>query len=229
MLSRVSLRRLATPILYNSRSLKTWPVGTKLGPGETPKWEVARELVYDDRLVSLARPLRYALSSSFLPHADPFHSSVESPAASLFKIHTERWRDSDLLAPTDEPYSCARTSILRHVAQGVLPPKLRSLRADTSPFVQSTDPPHPGREHIVRMVDCFVSRDDHGNRRRTIVEEVLGPSLLTLRTSSTPAVLEPAVVKAATKQVLLGLDYLHRECGALHLGELGLFRLKPWR
>lgn len=70
------------------------------------------------------------------------------------------------------------------------------------------------------MVDCFVSRDDHGNRRRTIVEEVLGPSLLSLRMSSAPAVLEPKVVKVATKQVLLGLDYLHKECGALHLGAL---------
>ena len=46
--------------------------------------------------------------------------------------------------------------------------------------------------------------------------EVLGPNLLTLIRLNKHRGLQTQVVKRITKQILMGLDYLHRECGIIH-------------
>ena len=46
--------------------------------------------------------------------------------------------------------------------------------------------------------------------------EVLGPNLLTLIRQFRHRGLPIRVVKRIIKQVLRGLDYLHRECGIIH-------------
>jgi serine/threonine-protein kinase SRPK3 len=46
--------------------------------------------------------------------------------------------------------------------------------------------------------------------------EPLGPNLLTLIRSHNHRGIPIPVVKRIAKQVLMGLDYLHRECGIIH-------------
>lgn len=79
----------------------------------------------------------------------------------------------------------------------------------------SANPDHPGRSYVVSLLDSFRHKGPNGDHV-CMVFEVLGENLLGLikryRYKGIPKVL----VKQITKQVLLGLDYLHRECGIIH-------------
>ncbi len=74
---------------------------------------------------------------------------------------------------------------------------------------------HPGRSHVVLLVDSFLHHGPNGTHI-CMVFEVLGENLLALirrfRHRGVPTVL----VKQITKQVCAGLDYLHRLCGIIH-------------
>lgn len=77
------------------------------------------------------------------------------------------------------------------------------------------NPSHPGKQYVVSLLDSFTHEGPNGSHV-CMVFEVLGENLLGLikryRYKGIPKVL----VKQITKQVLLGLDYLHRECGIIH-------------
>ncbi|KAF2761157.1 putative serine protein kinase Sky1 [Pseudovirgaria hyperparasitica] len=74
---------------------------------------------------------------------------------------------------------------------------------------------HPGRAHVVSLLDSFTHRGPNGNHV-CMVFEVLGENLLGLIKRWNHRGIPMPLVKQITKQVLLGLDYLHRECGIIH-------------
>jgi serine/threonine-protein kinase SRPK3 len=74
---------------------------------------------------------------------------------------------------------------------------------------------HPGRPHVVSLLDSFTHRGPNGNHV-CMVFEVLGENLLGLIKRWNHRGIPMPLVKQITKQVLLGLDYLHRECGIIH-------------
>jgi len=74
---------------------------------------------------------------------------------------------------------------------------------------------HPGRAHVVSLLDSFNHRGPHG-MHVCMVFEVLGENLLGLIKRWNHRGIPMPLVKQITKQVLLGLDYLHRECGIIH-------------
>ena len=74
---------------------------------------------------------------------------------------------------------------------------------------------HPGRKHVVSLLDSFHHKGPNGNHV-CMVFEVLGENLLGLIKRWNHRGIPMALVKQITKQVLLGLDYLHRECGIIH-------------
>jgi serine/threonine-protein kinase SRPK3 len=74
---------------------------------------------------------------------------------------------------------------------------------------------HPGRRHVVSLLDSFQHRGPNGNHV-CMVFEVLGENLLGLIKRWNHRGIPMPLVKQITKQVLLGLDYLHRECGIIH-------------
>ena len=74
---------------------------------------------------------------------------------------------------------------------------------------------HPGRKHVVSLLDSFNHRGPHG-MHVCMVFEVLGENLLGLIKRWNHRGIPMPLVKQITKQVLLGLDYLHRECGIVH-------------
>ncbi|KAH8590684.1 kinase-like domain-containing protein [Bisporella sp. PMI_857] len=76
-------------------------------------------------------------------------------------------------------------------------------------------PDHPGRNHVVSLLDSFEHKGPNGTHV-CMVFEVLGENLLGLIKRWNHRGIPIALVKQITKQVLLGLDYLHRECGIIH-------------
>ena len=74
---------------------------------------------------------------------------------------------------------------------------------------------HPGRRHVVSLLDSFNHKGPHG-MHVCMVFEVLGENLLGLIKRWNHRGIPMPLVKQITKQVLLGLDYLHRECGIIH-------------
>jgi serine/threonine-protein kinase SRPK3 len=74
---------------------------------------------------------------------------------------------------------------------------------------------HPGRAHVVSLLDSFTHKGPNGNHV-CMVFEVLGENLLGLIKRWNHRGIPMPLVKQITKQVLLGLDYLHRECGIIH-------------
>ncbi|KAM0276514.1 hypothetical protein ACHAQH_006663 [Verticillium albo-atrum] len=76
-------------------------------------------------------------------------------------------------------------------------------------------PNHPGRKHVVSLLDSFDHKGPNGTHV-CMVFEVLGENLLGLIKKWNHRGIPMPLVKQITKQVLLGLDYLHRECGIIH-------------
>ncbi|RAL68376.1 hypothetical protein DID88_007107 [Monilinia fructigena] len=74
-------------------------------------------------------------------------------------------------------------------------------------------PDHPGRKHVVSLLDSFDHKGPNGTHV-CMVFEVLGENLLGLIKRWNHRGIPMPLVKQITKQVLLGLDYLHRERGA---------------
>lgn len=81
--------------------------------------------------------------------------------------------------------------------------------------IADADPSHPGHAHVVSLLDQFEHEGPNG-RHVCMVFEVLGENLLGLIKRYEHRGIPMAVVKQITRQILLGLDYLHRECGIIH-------------
>jgi serine/threonine-protein kinase SRPK3 len=81
--------------------------------------------------------------------------------------------------------------------------------------IANANPAHPGRQHIVSLLDHFEHRGPNGTHI-CLVFEALGESVLSTIKRYQYRGLPVHIVKQITKQVLLGLDYLHRECGVIH-------------
>ncbi|CAK7240325.1 MAG: serine/threonine protein kinase, CMGC [Sporothrix thermara] len=81
--------------------------------------------------------------------------------------------------------------------------------------IVQANPDHPGRKHVISLLDSFEHKGPHGTHV-CMVFEVLGETLLGLIKKWNHRGIPMYLVKQITKQVLLGLDYLHRECGIIH-------------
>ncbi|CAN8099980.1 unnamed protein product [Discula destructiva] len=81
--------------------------------------------------------------------------------------------------------------------------------------IVNAKPDHPGRKHVVSLLDSFEHKGPNGTHV-CMVFEVLGENLLGLIKKWNHRGIPMPLVKQITKQVLLGLDYLHRECGIIH-------------
>ncbi len=78
-----------------------------------------------------------------------------------------------------------------------------------------SNPHHAGRRHVVQLLDHFRHTGSNGSHV-CMVFEVLGENLLGLIKRYQHRGVPQHIVKQITKQVLLGLDYLHTECRIIH-------------
>ncbi|KAI8851368.1 kinase-like domain-containing protein [Chytridium lagenaria] len=74
---------------------------------------------------------------------------------------------------------------------------------------------NPHRKYIVELLDWFKHRGPHGTHI-CMAFEVLGPNLLTLIRQYHHRGIPLQIVKRILRQVLMGLDYLHKECAIIH-------------
>ena len=81
--------------------------------------------------------------------------------------------------------------------------------------ISNASPSHPGRSHIVAFLDSFIHTASPATHI-CITFEPLGANLLSLIEKNRRKGVPPCVVKSITKQVLLGLQYLHDECDLVH-------------
>lgn len=79
----------------------------------------------------------------------------------------------------------------------------------------SSDPTHPGRSHVISFLDHFRHKGPNGNHV-CMVFEVLGENLLGLIKRHQTKGVPIGLVRQIGKQMLLGLDYMHRACGVIH-------------
>lgn len=95
-------------------------------------------------------------------------------------------------------------------------------RSDEQPMLEKiacADPSHRGFRHTLAYLDAFNFTGPHG-LHRCIVTEPLGYGvdyIRKLRPEGDRRV-APSIVKRVTRQVLLGLEYLHDVCGIVHTG-----------
>ena len=81
--------------------------------------------------------------------------------------------------------------------------------------VSSFSPSHPGRQHIVSFLDSFLHQGPEA-QHVCIVFEPLGENLLALIERNKKKGVPRSLVKVITRQILLGLEYLHDECDLVH-------------
>ncbi|KAF9042695.1 kinase-like domain-containing protein [Rhodocollybia butyracea] len=74
---------------------------------------------------------------------------------------------------------------------------------------------HPGRSHVISFLDHFRHKGPNGTHI-CMVFEVLGENLLGLIKRHQSKGVPMGLVRQIGKQVLLGLDYMHRCCGVIH-------------
>ncbi|KAI0255198.1 kinase-like domain-containing protein [Lactifluus subvellereus] len=74
---------------------------------------------------------------------------------------------------------------------------------------------HPGRSHVISFLDHFRHKGPHGTHV-CMVFEVLGENLLGLIKRHQRKGVPQHLVRQIAKQILLGLDYMHRCCGVIH-------------
>ncbi|CCD27294.1 serine/threonine protein kinase SKY1 NDAI_0K01030 [Naumovozyma dairenensis CBS 421] len=72
-----------------------------------------------------------------------------------------------------------------------------------------------GSRHILKLLDNFMHAGPNGNHV-VMVFEVLGENLLALIKKYEHRGIPLIYVKQISKQLLLGLDYMHRKCGIIH-------------
>ncbi|CAE6518844.1 unnamed protein product [Rhizoctonia solani] len=81
--------------------------------------------------------------------------------------------------------------------------------------ITKADRSHAGSRHVVEFYETFDMTGPHG-LHRCIVTEPLGFNIDHLRRELGDARLSLPLVKIITRQILLGLDYLHNSCGVIH-------------
>lgn len=81
--------------------------------------------------------------------------------------------------------------------------------------INHTDPDHPGHAHLVKLLDYFDQKGPNGVHI-CMVFEVLGENMLSLIRRYKHKGIPVRFVKQIAKQILLALDFLHRECGIIH-------------
>lgn len=113
---------------------------------------------------------------------------------------------------------------------------LQRLITSKTPPVQPTPPnpnppsspahTHPGRSHVMSFLDHFRHKGPNGVHV-CMVSEVLGENLLGLIKRHQNKGVPMHLVKQIAKQILLGLDYMHRCCGVIHTGPFLFPLLSP--
>jgi serine/threonine-protein kinase SRPK3 len=101
-----------------------------------------------------------------------------------------------------------------------------SAEYDVFKRIKFANPRHPGFAHCLAMQHCFTVKSSAGGHI-CFATDVLGPNMMILRSAQPNHTFPVSVAKRIIKQILLSVDYLHRECGYVHTGDF-LCRSLTW-
>ncbi|KAI0265562.1 kinase-like domain-containing protein [Gloeopeniophorella convolvens] len=87
---------------------------------------------------------------------------------------------------------------------------------DIMRLVTSKNPAHPGYKHCITLREWFLASSYHGPHI-CMVTDPLGWTLEDLQFFQPGHTFTLPVTKRIVKQLLLAIDYLHRECAAMHV------------
>lgn len=90
---------------------------------------------------------------------------------------------------------------------------------ESASLVAETNPKHPGYQHCVVLREYFICESYHGPHFALAFDDVQGSDVQSLQRTQPNKVFSSHVTKRIIKQVLLALDYLHRECHLVHTGK----------
>ena len=93
--------------------------------------------------------------------------------------------------------------------------------------IKTADPRHLGYKHVVRLLDDFRHPGPNGSHV-CLVFEVMGENLVRLARRYRDQKLPVELVKQIARQLMLGLDYLHRSCRVVHTGTSHRICFGPW-
>ncbi|KAJ7027520.1 kinase-like domain-containing protein [Mycena alexandri] len=120
------------------------------------------------------------------------------------------WLCIDLRSPP--PMSYVALKVITTYGSAYLAANL-SAEYEVLSKVRSANPSHPGFKHCLAYLDvAFEPMGGH----QCIATEPLGSNLENLRSAQRKQRFSVQITKRIVKQVLLALDYLHRECGYTH-------------
>ncbi|SCU78335.1 LAMI_0A04280g1_1 [Lachancea mirantina] len=93
--------------------------------------------------------------------------------------------------------------------------EIKLLKCVSEPRSEDVEGAHLGAKHILALLDNFTHVGPNG-KHVVMVFEVLGENLLALIKKYEHRGIPVMYVKQIAKQLLLGLDYMHRKCGVIH-------------
>ena len=87
---------------------------------------------------------------------------------------------------------------------------------------------HPGAAHVLSLFDTFRFMGPLGEHL-CLVTEVLSYDLNFFRKAQPNSQVSIPIVKRIVRQILLGLDFLHVQCGIVHTGAMAqhFLRFQP--
>lgn len=91
----------------------------------------------------------------------------------------------------------------------------------------SKEKSHEGRNYVLHVLDTFKHKGPNGEHV-CLVFDVLGHHLDFQTAKYEDEKLPVKTVKVLARQLLLGLDFLHRECGVIHTGMIEETVCTPW-
>jgi len=81
--------------------------------------------------------------------------------------------------------------------------------------MRGQDVQHPGHSHVIQLRDHFY-HDGPNGKHICIVTELLSENLTSFSRRWNNDRISQALAKVITRQIILGLDYLHNSCSILH-------------
>lgn len=105
--------------------------------------------------------------------------------------------------------------------------EMKNFELEMLRFMKNDGSDHPGKRHILGISDDFQHQGPNGDHI-CLVHEATGPDLARYQRRFPEAQLPAPTVRRIAKQLLLGLDYLHRSCKIIHSG-MRSFRRYFWK
>ena len=93
--------------------------------------------------------------------------------------------------------------------------KSKEWRTGANNYKHSKTHANEDDTHVIQLLNCFLHKSNYGEHF-SMVFEILGVNLLEIIKRYDYKGVHLDIVKIITRQILVGLDFLGRQCGIIH-------------